>query len=258
MSDGTVHLHQTHERATVTFDRPAAHNAMTWKMYDELAAICRHLSTQDSIRTVVFRGAGGKAFVAGTDITQFTDFQTDEDGIRYETLIDERVALVETLPMPTIALIEGYAVGGGLALAAACDMRIATADAKFSIPIARTLGNCLSMANMRRLVHALGASQAKRLLMLAESLTASDAQQAGFILDIVDRANMSEYVDALCNRLAQCAPLTLKAAKESVRRIIHAEDDNADDLVRLCYGSQDFRNGVLAFTSKTPVRWEGR
>lgn len=258
MSDGSVHLHLTGDRATVTFDRPAAHNAMTWKMYDELAAICRQLATHDDLRAVMFRGTGGKAFVAGTDIAQFADFKSGDDGIRYEAMIDEYVACVESLPVFTVALVEGYAVGGGLALAAACDARLATADAKFSVPIARTLGNCLSMANMRRLVHAVGASRAKRMLMLAESLSAEQALDAGFVMDIVSREDMDSHANALCDRVAQYAPLTLRAAKESVRRIIHLEGDDADDLVRLCYGSADFRNGVRAFTSKVPARWQGR
>lgn len=103
MSDGTVHLQRHENRATVTFDRPAAHNAMTWKMYDELATICRQLSMHDELRAVMFRGAGGKAFVAGTDISQFADFKSGEDGIRYESFIDDCVALVERLPVFTIA-----------------------------------------------------------------------------------------------------------------------------------------------------------
>lgn len=258
MTDGTVHLRLTGDRATVTFDRPAAHNAMTWKMYDELATICRQLADHEGLRAVMFRGTGGKAFVAGTDIAQFDTFESGDDGIRYEAMIDEYVALVETLPMLTIALVEGYAVGGGLALAAACDVRLATPDAKFSVPIARTLGNCLSMSNMRRLVHAIGASRTKRMLMLAESLSAQHALDAGFVLDIVSREDMDTQANALCDRVAQYAPLTLKAAKESVRRIVHLDGDNADDLVRLCYGSEDFRNGVKAFTTKTPARWQGR
>lgn len=258
MSDGSVHLHLQEDRALVTFDRPAAHNAMTWKMYDELATICHQLAKHDGLRAVMFRGAGGKAFVAGTDITQFEAFKSGDDGIRYEAMIDEYVALVETLPVFTIALVEGYAVGGGLALAAACDARLVTSDAKFSIPIARTLGNCLSMSNMRRLVHAIGATQTKRMLMLAESVSAQQALDAGFVLDIVSREDMEAQANALCDRVAQYAPLTLKAAKESVRRIVHSDGQDADDLVRLCYGSEDFRNGVQAFTSKQPARWQGR
>ena len=150
MTEGVVHLDLQGPLATVTFDRPQERNAMTWAMYGQLGVFCDQLRQDASVRAVIFRGAGGKAFVAGTDIAQFAGFD-GEAGVAYEKRIDLCIGMLEALPMPTIALIEGWAVGGGLAIATACDFRLATPDAKLGVPIARTLGNCLSMANLARL-----------------------------------------------------------------------------------------------------------
>src|SRR5262245_45897328 len=147
MSEGEVRYSRKGEIATVLFDRPAARNAMTWRMYDQLTDICGHLRMERDVRVVVFRGVGGKAFIAGTDIAQFRSFTSGEDGIDYEKRMEGYVSGVETLPMPTLAVVEGFAIGGGLAIALACDLRIAAPESRFGVPVARTLGNCLSMTN---------------------------------------------------------------------------------------------------------------
>ena len=146
------------------------------------------------LRVAVFRGAGGKAFIAGTDIAQFQAFSSGEDGIAYEAEDGGHSAAVEALPMPTLAVIEGLAIGGGLAIAAACDLRIATPGSRFGVPIARTLGNCLSVANYARLVAALGASRAKRMLLLAENLSAEEALAGGFLSEIVEPAALDQRI----------------------------------------------------------------
>lgn len=258
MTDGTVRLERRGPVAHVTFDRPHARNAMTWEMYDALAAICEELSVDASTRVVVFRGAGGKAFVAGTDIGGFASFHSGRDGLAYEERIDARVGAVERLPQPTLAVVEGYAVGGGLALAAACDLRIATSDARFGIPVARTLGNCLSAQGYARVITAVGASWAKRILLLAEMMSAADAEAAGFLLAVVDTAGLDEKTDDICARLLQHAPLTMSASKEAIRRIAYAAVPDIDDLVERVYGSEDFRRGVAAFLEKRKPEWTGR
>src|SRR5262249_28616896 len=166
MSDGEVRYVRNGAVATVTFDRPAARNAMTWRMYEQLAEACARMQGEEGLRAAVFRGAGGKAFIAGTDIAQFRTFRSGEDGLAYEAKLEAYLSATEALPIPTLAVIEGFAIGGGLAIAACCDLRIATPGARFGVPIARTLGNCLSIANYARLVAALGASRAKRVLLL--------------------------------------------------------------------------------------------
>ncbi|MEI9805347.1 MAG: enoyl-CoA hydratase-related protein [Pseudolabrys sp.] len=175
MSDGEVRLVRDGAAATVLFDRPQARNAMTWQMYEGLGAACKQLKSDSGIRVAVFRGVGGKAFIAGTDIAQFQSFTTAEQGTDYEAKMEAYLGAVEALPMPTLAVVEGWAIGGGLAIAACCDLRIATTGSKFGVPIARTLGNCLSVANYARLVANLGVARAKRMLLMAENIPAEDA-----------------------------------------------------------------------------------
>jgi enoyl-CoA hydratase/carnithine racemase len=258
MSDGEVRYSRDGSVATVMFDRPAARNAMTWRMYEELAAACRRIHEEEGLRVAVLRGAGGKSFIAGTDIGQFQEFRGGEDGIAYEARMEGYLAAIEALPVPTLAVIEGFAIGGGLAIAAACDLRIATPAARFGVPIARTLGNCLSMANYARLVAALGASRAKRVLLLAENLTAEEALASGFVSEIVEPASLDGRVAELVSRLAQHAPITMRVSKEAIRRLIQAGLPDGDDLVRTCYGSEDFRRGVAAFVQKRAPQWTGK
>ena len=257
MTDGEVRYSRDGAIATVIFDRPAARNAMTWRMYEQLGEACARIRRDDGLRVAVFRGAGGKAFIAGTDIAQFQAFGSGEDGIAYEAKVEGYIGGVEVLPVPTLAVIEGFAIGGGLAIAAACDLRIATPNSRFGVPIARTLGNCLSIANYARLVAGLGASRAKRMLLLAENLSAEEALAGGFLSEIVEPAELDRRVAELSSRLAHHAPLTMRVSKEAIRRILHAGLPDGDDLVRTCYGSEDFRGGVKAFVEKREPAWTG-
>jgi enoyl-CoA hydratase len=258
MTDGEVRYARDGDIATVIFDRPAARNAMTWRMYEQLGEACARIRREDGLRVAVFRGAGGKAFIAGTDIAQFQAFRSGDDGIAYEEKMEVTLGGVEALPVPTLAVIEGFAIGGGLAIAAACDLRIATPGSRFGVPIARTLGNCLSIANYARLVAALGASRAKRMLLLAENLSAEEALAAGFLSEIVQGEDLDRRVAELCSRLAQHAPITMRVSKEAIRRLLHAGLPDGEDLVRACYGSDDFRLGVEAFVDKREPRWTGK
>ena len=258
MSEGAVHLRIEGPVASVVFDRPEARNAMTWAMYESLERICGVLRGDASVRVVRFRGAGGQAFVAGTDIAQFQDFRSGEDGVAYERRIDACVALVEDLPMPTMAVLEGWAIGGGLAIATACDFRIATPGTKLGVPIARTLGNCLSVAHVARLVAAVGRPRAERLLLLADLLTAEEALSAGYLLEIAAPEQIDQVADKLCGRLASLAPVTQKVSKQAFNRLLHAQLPEAQDLIRAAYGSDDFREGVTAFVNKRPPNWQGR
>jgi enoyl-CoA hydratase len=258
MSAGTVRLEIDGAIAHVTFDRPEARNAMTWAMYGELAAICDRLRSDTSVRCAVFRGAGGDAFVAGTDIEQFLSFRTGDDGVEYEKQIEAGLARMEALPMPTLAVVEGWCVGGGLALATTCDIRIATPASKFGVPIARTLGNCLSIANVARLVAAFGRPRVQRMLLGAEMLGAEEAHGCGYLAEVVAADAMAESAARRAKQLAALAPVTQAVTKEALRRLLVSELPEADDLVRRAYGSDDFHEGVAAFTEKRPPGWRGR
>ena len=258
MNDGEVRLVRDGAVATILFDRPQARNAMTWQMYKGLAVACEQLNSDTSVRMAVLRGVGGKAFIAGTDISQFQEFTTAEQGITYEAKMEGYLTALEALPMPTLAVVEGWAIGGGLAIAACCDLRIATAGTKFGVPIARTLGNCLSVANYARLVAALGLARAKRMLLMAENLPAEDALAAGFLMAVVEPAALDQRIAEICERLNGNAPVTMRVTKEAIRRLRQAGLPDGDDLVRACYGSADFRVGVKAFVEKQTPQWSGR
>jgi enoyl-CoA hydratase/carnithine racemase len=261
MSDGSVHLNLDGHTAWITFDRPQARNAMTWTMYTQLAQICEQLRANPAVRVAVFRGAGGQAFVAGTDIAQFLEFgasgDAGADGIAYEQRIDECLRGFATLPMPTIAVIDGWAVGGGLAIATGCDFRLSTPAGRFGVPIARTLGNCLSIGNLARLESAFGAQRVRRMLLLAEIIDAPEAQACGYVHSIVDADGIEAAARDLAGRLAALAPITQRVAKEGLRRLASANLPDDHDLIRLTYASADFREGVSAFVAKRPPAWQG-
>ena len=244
--------------AHVIFNRPRARNAMTWEMYDALFACCEEVDADESVRVVVLRGAGEKAFVAGTDIKQFLEFESGEDGISYEERMERIIGRLERVRKPTVAVVDGYAIGGGLSIAAVCDLRLCTPDAKFGIPIARTLGNCLSIENYARLMALIGPARTKELILTARTFSAEEALAAGLATKIVPASELDERVDELCTSLESHAPITMRVTKEAVRRLQFAELPDAEELVRETYGSEDFHEGVSAFVEKRRPVWRGR
>jgi enoyl-CoA hydratase len=243
---------------TVLFNRPEARNAMTFGMYDGLEEACARADADDSVRVMVLRGAGGRAFVAGTDISQFSSFTSGDDGIEYEERITRVVNRLDDVAVPTVAAIEGPCVGGGLALAAACDLRVATESSRFGVPIARTLGNCLSMNSYSLLVHHLGPGRTLDMLLRARLLSAADAHAAGFVGEVVPDGELDPALSALLDVLLNHAPLSMKAAGQAVARLRRANLPDGDDLVREVFGSADFRAGVAAFVERGQAGWTGR
>jgi enoyl-CoA hydratase len=245
--------------AFLTFNRPDARNAMTWPMYSELADACDQVDADDRIRVFVLRGAGD-AFVAGTDISQFASFATADDGIAYERRMDQVIDRLERVAVPTIAQVHGVAAGGGCLIALACDLRVCSDAARFGVPIARTLGNCLSAANCARLVDLIGPARTKELLFTGRLLDAAEAASLGLVTRMAEPQALDAAVRELAQTIASNAPLTIRATKEAVRRIAlgrRLEERLADDLTALCYGSHDFREGVSAFLEKRPPRFSG-
>jgi enoyl-CoA hydratase/carnithine racemase len=244
--------------AVITFNRPHARNAMTFAMYEALVAHCDEIDADDDVRVLVLRGAGGRAFVSGTDIRQFLDFDSGRTGIEYEAHIDRYVGRLDRLRKPAIALVEGYAVGAGLSIASTCDLRVCTPDAQFGLPIARTLGNCLSMAGYARLVAILGEARTKDIVFTARMVGAEEARAAGLVSAVVPAEEIEDHVFDLAERVAGHAPITLRVTKEALRRLREANVPDGADLVAEAYGSEDFRQGVAAFLEKRRHTWTGR
>jgi enoyl-CoA hydratase len=257
MSEGQVHYRKTGPIAEIIFDHPAARNAMSNAMWCAMRDYCYAIAKDNSVRVVTFRGAGGKAFVSGSDISEFGKMQSGRDGIIYERGIDEYIGAVEALPMTTIAIVDGWAVGGGLNIVCGCDFRIATPDARFGSPVGRTIGNCLSMNSYLRIAGVVGVGTAKRMMMLGEIVTAQELLQLGALYSMVEREALDEAVKVLCDKAIANAPLTTKTTKEAIRRKLYSNPPDIDDLIEQVYSSNDFKNGVKSFNAKTKIEWTG-
>lgn len=246
---------------TITLNRPQARNALTFAMYEGLAKICSDPESHGAPKVIVMTGAGEKAFAAGTDITQFRDFKTAEDALAYENRIEKVITAIESCSVPTIAAIAGAVTGGGAAIACACDLRIATQSARFGFPVARTLGNCLSMANYARLASLLGPARVKDIIFTARLVEADEGHRVGLYNELVaDHAALMARAKELAETIRGHAPLTMRATKEALRRLTEAAsaDVDGDDLVALCYTSADFREGMEAFLGKRTPNWQGK
>lgn len=241
--------------ARITFNNPTARNALTWPMYEELKRICDTLASNPAIRVVIFRGAGDKAFVSGSDIQQFVDLKENE---AYEVAVDAIFHSLQHLPIPTIALIEGLAVGSGLLIATACDFRISTPDAKFGIPVARTLGNCLSPSNLSWISTHLGVPLVKRMLLTSELIQAPELLSTGYLYQTAPAKEIDTVTEALANKLAALAPITQKASKVTLARLIESNLPDCTELMRETYNSADFKEGVNAFLEGRPPKWLGK
>ncbi|MBS0520046.1 MAG: enoyl-CoA hydratase/isomerase family protein [Proteobacteria bacterium] len=244
----------------ITFNRPQARNALTFAMYEGLAEICSRVGTTHEVKVLVITGAGDKAFAAGTDIAQFKSFQSGEDGIAYERKMDGILGAIESCAVPTIAAIAGFCTGGGATIAAVCDLRIATTTAQFGFPIARTLGNCLSMSNYARFATLIGPQRVKEMVFLAKLMDAQTALHAGLVSELLaDVPALQARAQELATIMAGNAPITMRTTKEALRRLqARLGDENIDDLIRHTYGSADFREGMSAFLEKRAPKWSGR
>jgi enoyl-CoA hydratase/carnithine racemase len=240
---------------TLTFNRPHARNALTRDMYDSVAEVCDEVDASPSLRVLVIRGAGD-AFAAGTDINEFRDFRADADAIAYERRLDAVIDRLERVTRPTIAAIDGAAVGGGCAIALACDLRICTPRARLGIPISRTLGNCLSMANLARLVDLVGPARTKELLFSGRLIDADEAMTLGLATRIASAETLDTEVRLLALELGQRASSTILATKTLLRRLReHRSPPPADDIIAACYASGEFKEGVAAFLEGRKPNW---
>ena len=243
----------------VTFNRPQARNAFTFAMYERLAEIAKQANEDKAIKVLVFQGAGDKAFASGTDINQFRAFKGPEDALEYEGRIDRVLGVLETCRVPTIAAINGACTGGGAGIAACCDLRIGTKTVKMGFPIARTLGNCLSMSNLSRLTALVGPARVKDMIFTARLVEADEAAHLGLISEVVeDGAALQTRAAELARLIAGHAPLTMNAIKQGLARLQNRlTREEGEDLILMCYMSKDFREGMDAFLNKRPPQWKG-
>ncbi|WP_028467308.1 enoyl-CoA hydratase/isomerase family protein [Nisaea denitrificans] len=244
----------------ITFNRPKARNAFTFAMYEGVAEICRDAGKGEAVSAIVMCGAGDKAFAAGTDIGQFKDFSTAEDAFAYEENGNRMMADIERCPVPTIAAIHGACTGGGAAVAASCDIRLTAADLKFGFPIARTLGNCLSNENLRRLSWLVGPARVSEMLLTARLVGAEEAKSIGLVSEVLpDRDAVMARATELSETLKGHAPITMRVTKEALRRLRTSGAVPEDrDLIEAAYTSADFREGMSAFLEKRRPTWQNR
>jgi enoyl-CoA hydratase len=246
--------------AHVVFNRAHARNALTFAIYERMLDICQIVSESPAVRVMIITGSGDKAFAAGTDIGEFLNFSTPQDAIAYEARIDRVLSTLEGCRVPTIAAIAGACTGGGAAIAACCDLRIGTRTAKIGVPIARTLGNCLSMSNLRRFSGLIGLARVKEMIFTARLIEGPEALSIGLLHEIVEDASALEARSIeLAHQIAGHAPLTIQATKQAILRLQDPSANQNDvDLIQLCYGSEDFKEGIDSFLSKRQPVWKGR
>jgi enoyl-CoA hydratase/carnithine racemase len=261
MSDELIY-NVTENIGHIVLNRPQRRNALTCDMYKRIGEICAAAGSGEDpnrVKIIIISGSGDAAFASGTDISQFNDFASGQDGIGYENMLEAIMCQIENCKVPTISALHGFVTGGGLGIAAACDIRLGSADLRLGVPIARTLGNCLALGTLRRFVALVGEARTKYILLTAELIDAKEAQSAGFISEILtDKAAAIDRALELAEKMTAFAPLTMKVTKTALQRLqTTAELPNDDDLIALAYDSKDFREGRTAFFEKRAPNWTG-
>ena len=245
--------------AQVKFNRPEVRNALTFEMYEVVYNLCVEANETEEIRAIVFAGVDSSAFASGTDIGLLQGIKDGKGGTEYEERIERVVGMVERCRVPTIAAIAGACTGGGAALATACDLRIGAKNMRFGYPMAKTLGNCLSLPNSARLIFLIGPGRFKELLLTARLMGAEEAYATGLVSEVVEPLDVLARAHELAVRIAENAPLTIWAAKEAVRRLReHLQSTDFNDVIEKSYQSDDFRLGVESFIKKQMPNWSGK
>ena len=259
---GQVHVSREGGIARIRLDNPERLNAMSLAMWDRLAEACEALASDLSVRVVALSGTGTRAFVSGADISEFGAARTGEAAVaRYNAAVARAEAALAALPMPTLAAIRGYCIGGGLSIALRCDLRLATPDACFAIPAAR-LGLGYGAEGVAMLARVVGPSVAADLLFTARRMGAEEALRSGLVNRLLPAEETEAAVAETLDTLAGNAPLTLRAAKAALQDLARPEATRdparIEAMVRACYESADYREGQAAFAEKRAPAFRGK
>ena len=238
----------------LTFNNPERHNAVSLEMWEATKRILDDFAADDDVRVVVLTGAGGKAFVSGADISKFASERATLDASRaYNVKSDAAYSSVADFPKPTIAMIKGYCIGGGVGLAVCCDLRICSDNSRFAVPAAK-LGLGYGYSGLKRLVDIVGASFAKEIFYTARQFDAQEAQTMGLVNRVVPGGELEAYVKSITDMICANAPLTIKAVKFTVGEMLKDESKRnlarSVELVEQCFASRDYTEGRTAFMEK--------
>jgi enoyl-CoA hydratase len=239
---------------TVIFNNPERHNAVSLDMWEAANRILDDFARDDDVRVVVVTGAGGKAFISGADISRFGDERSTEEAIaRYNVIVSKANAAFHEFPKPTIAMIRGYCIGGGLGLAVCCDLRICSDNSRFGVPAAK-LGLGYGFTGIKRLCDVVGPSFTKEIFFTARQFDAEEARAMGLVNRVVPAAELETTVKNYAETIAGNAPLTVNAVKYIVGEVVKEESKRnlarADELVKMCFDSKDYVEGRTAFMEK--------
>ena len=245
----------------ITFNNPEKHNAVSIEMWDALEKILAEFSSSKEIRVIILNGAGGKSFVSGADISKFDKERSSKEAVlSYNKRTQKVYELLETFPKPTIAMIDGYCIGGGLNLAVCCDIRICSEKSKFAMPAAKlSLGYPFS--SIKRLFDVMGPGMAKHFMFTAEKISASEALACGLVQKLVSAENIETYVRDYALTISHNAPLTIKAMKQIGIEILKNPDERdlllCEQLASACFDSEDYKEGRKAFMEKRKPNFKG-
>jgi enoyl-CoA hydratase/carnithine racemase len=246
----------------IRFNNPAKHNALSVDMWEAVPPLLAQAEADDRVRLVVFSGAGEKAFVSGADISQFEDMRAAREAVtRYEQMAEDALTGISAFPKPTLACIRGYCIGGGVNVAIACDLRIASADSVFAIPAAR-LGLGYRYSAMKNLVDLVGPGVAKDLFFTARRIDAAEAREVGLVSRVCEPAQLPALLAEYTDTIGVNAPLTIRTAKAITAEILKPSPEldlaQCQRMIRACFESADYTEGRTAFMEKRKPVFTGK